>query len=496
MHQPPISYSFKSFRNPRLTPVFTISTITSTHPFTTSSRLHLRTTELTPSTIPTLRSTPSRLWSDIHNTSTRFGQGRRYGPSDTQTGLTRLTLTDSDRDARAWFIETTRSLGCTTTVDSIGNIFAVRPGLNNDVPATFVGSHLDSQPLGGRFDGVLGVCAGVEMLRVLNDNWIETEGPVGVVNWTNEEGARFPVSMMGSGVWAGARDLQEIYDLKEVNAGEDGKRRMVKGELERIGYLGDVDARVERGGVRMAGHFELHIEQGPKLIREGLKVGAVKGVQAYKWFEINVYGRACHTGTTGFEDRADPLLFTSKFIAAATEQARVMGGLASVGVIRAEPGSVNTVTDHVMFTLDIRHEEDEKLENLLSACRKWIEDELSQHNEAASQRGTPLIKVDVKETFDSKATKFHDVAIDCIEQSAKGLVGANVPRMVSGAGHDSVNTARHCPTAMIFVPCKNGVSHHPEEWCEEEDCAIGTDVVIQSVLRFDKWRHEQGHFAG
>lgn len=393
-------------------------------------------------------------------------------------------------------METTRALGCTVSIDSIGNTFAVRPGLNNEVPATFVGSHLDSQPLGGRFDGVLGVCAGVEMLRVLNDNWIETEGPVGVVNWTNEEGARFPVSMMGSGVWAGSRDLQSIYDLEEVSATGDGTKHTVKQDLERIGYLGDLDARVEQGGMPMAGHFELHIEQGPKLIRSGLKVGAVKGVQAYKWFEIHVRGRACHTGTTGFEDRADPLLFTSKFITEVTARAKAAGGLISVGIIRAEPGSVNTVTDHVMFTLDVRHEEDGKLEELLRTSREWFKQELSDHNEAARQRGAPTIEVDIKETFDSPAAKFHDVAIDCIEQSAKQLTGGEVTRMVSGAGHDSVNTAKHCPTAMVFVPCKDGVSHHPEEWCGEEDCAMGTDVVIQSVLRFDQWRHQQGHFPG
>lgn len=466
--------------------------------FTVTPSSRLRTAELDSSTLSTLRSNPARLWSDIHWTASEFGPGRRYGPQPTQTGLTRLSLTDPDAAVRKWFVDTTTSLGCTVTVDSIGNIFAIRPGLRNNVPATFVGSHLDSQPLGGRFDGALGVCAGIEMIRVLNDNWIETEAPVGVVNWTNEEGARFPVSMMGSGVWAGARDLDEIYSLQEVSASGDGQRKTVKEELDRIGYLGDRDARVQNGGVPVAGHFELHIEQGPKLTRQGLQVGVVKGVQAYQWFEIHVHGRACHTGTTGFEDRADPLLFTSNFITQVTELATKAGGLASVGIIRADPGSVNTVTDHVMFTLDVRHEEDARLDALVRAFKLWSQIDLDYRNGTAERRGAPQLKLEIKQTFKSPAVKFDEVAIACAEQSARQILGptVGVPRMVSGAGHDSVNTARHCPTAMVFVPCRDGVSHHPEEWCEEQDCAVGTDVVLQSVIRFDQWRHGQGHFAG
>jgi len=342
------------------------------------------------------------------------------------------------------------------------------------------------------------------MLRVLNDNWIETEGPVGVVNWTNEEGARFPVSMMGSGVWGGARGLQATYDLEEVGGGSggDGSRRTVRAELERIGYLGSVPARVEDGGVRMAGHFELHIEQGPRLLAMGKRVAAVTGVQAYKWFEVHVYGRACHSGTTPMHLRADPLAYAAETISQTNSMARMSGVLLSVGIIKAEPGSVNTVPDHVMFTMDIRAETDEQLREFEETLMTQTTGALTKRNDAARKDGAAdEVSLKFRETFHSPAMKFDELAVGLVEEAARDVLQTGdgegeVPRMISGAGHDSVNTAPHCPTAMVFVPCKDGVSHEPREWCEKADCAVGTDVVIQSVLRFDKWRHEQGHFAG
>jgi len=341
------------------------------------------------------------------------------------------------------------------------------------------------------------------MLRVLNDNWVETEGPVGVVNWTNEEGARFPVSMMGSGVWAGNRGLRETYDLREVGAGGDGsKRATVRQELERIGYLGDVPARVQDGGMRMAGHFELHIEQGPRLLAMKKRVAAVTGAQAYKWFEVHVYGRACHSGTTPMRLRADPLAYAAGMIFQTNRIARNSGVLMSVGIIKAEPGSVNTVPDHVMFTVDARAETDEELGKFEETFRTQTKGALMKRNNTARKDGAAdKVSMEIRETFHSPAMNFDEIAVGLVEEAARDVLRAGdgqaeVPRMISGAGHDSVNTARHCPTAMVFVPCKDGVSHEPREWCEEADCAVGTDVVIQSVLRFDKWRHEQGHFAG
>jgi len=459
----------------------------SIRPFSSSPKHHLRTSELTPKQLQSLRANPARLWSDIHSTA-RWGTGRRYGSDPNETGLSRLTLSDADKCARDWFIQTTQSLSCKTHVDAVGNIFAVRPGLDNSAPATFVGSHLDSQPNGGRFDGVLGVAAGIEMLRVLDENWIETEGPVGVVNWTNEEGARWPLSMMGSGVWAGYLGQEKIYETKEVS----GAGRTVRQELERIGYVGDVNANWE-SGVKVGAHFELHIEQGKRLEKAGEKVGVVEGVQGYKWFDVIVEGRDSHTGTTMFEDRADALWWASKLVVEVRDMAKKHGGLASVGIMEAQPGSVNTVPGRVKMILDVRHRDDGKVDSILEE----IETFMRSMEQNSKEGDAPGIKVSMEETFASAATKFHPDAISCAEESAKAVLGTperDVRKMTSGAGHDSVWTNKRCPTAMVFVPCRDGVSHAPDEWCEEEDCAVGTSVLLQSVLRYDRLRHKKGEY--
>ena len=254
--------------------------------------------------------------------------------------MSRLSLSPSDKQARDWFVSTTQSLGCRTTVDAMGNIFAVRPGRDMSVPPVYAGSHLDTQPTGGRYDGILGVCAGIEMLRVLQEQDIETQGPVGVVNWTNEEGARFPISMVASGVWAGKIALEKAHELKEVTPTEHGATpRTMKEELEKIGYLGSVECSHE--AMPMAAHFELHIEQGPHLVNSGEKIGIVEGVQAYEWHSVEVAGRAAHTGTTAFEHRQDALLVSAQFIAWLKKAARKEGCLATVGIIEAKPGSVS-----------------------------------------------------------------------------------------------------------------------------------------------------------
>lgn len=267
--------------------------------------------------------------------------------------MSRLALSDADRDARDWFVQTTEALGCKVTIDEMGNIFAIRPGLRNDKPPTFVGSHLDTQPTGGRYDGILGVTAGIEMLRVFADNWTETEYPVGVVNWTNEEGARFPMSMSSSGVWAGSIPLEKAHDLHEVGKGTATMRT----ELERIGYLGKTPASHE--ATPMAAHFELHIEQGPLLEMANKKIGIVTGVQAYKWFTINVKGQDTHTGTTDLKSRADALLTASKMILHSHRLATANYALASTGILSLKPGSTNTVPGEVSFSLDIRSPSDE-----------------------------------------------------------------------------------------------------------------------------------------
>ena len=433
-------------------------------------------------------------------------------------GLSRLALTDNDKSARDWFVATTTELGCHVHVDQMGNVFAVRPGLSRDAPATYAGSHLDSQPSGGRFDGILGVAAGIEILRVLNENWIETEGPVGVVNWTNEEGARFPVSMMGSSVWAGRIPVDKAWGVRSVSNGME--EVTVKEELERIGYLGDVPCRHDKEGTRLGAHFELHIEQGPKLEQSRQKIGIVEGVQAYKWFTLTITGRESHAGTTDFSVRADALSMAAEILRRVRTIAESLQGLATVGIMNVLPGSVNTVPGQVKMSLDLRNQNDRRLKRMVQKLEDFVEmvntgkepvgmqleakgkgnKKPMQPNEVEKYRKMhentlTRIHVDLKEDFSSSATTFNGQAINCIQESAQALVGGdNIQRMISGAGHDSVCTSMHCPTGMIFVPCKDGVSHNPKEWCEEEDCEIGANVLLHSLLRMDRFRKEKGDF--
>ena len=222
-----------------------------------------------------LKVNQSRLMDAIHS-GCEYGSAHRYGEDPTETGMARLSLNDADKQVRDWFMAIAESLKCKTTVDQMGNLFAIRPGKNSAAPPIMMGSHLDTQPTGGRYDGILGVNCGLEVLKVLHENNIETEGSIGVVNWTNEEGARFPMMAVSSGVWAESVPLDTAWNLAEVSPGKDGQRKTMKQELERIGYLGPVEASYK--AMPMACHFEVHIEQGPSLETEQRRVGVVKGM--------------------------------------------------------------------------------------------------------------------------------------------------------------------------------------------------------------------------
>jgi hydantoinase/carbamoylase family amidase len=283
----------------------------------------------------------------------------------------------------------------------------------------------------------LGVHAGIEALKTLNDNDIETSYPVGVINWTNEEGARFPISMVASGVWAGAISLEKAHSLIEVGRGNATQ----KSELERIGYLGPLEASHKANPI--GAHFELHIEQGPILESSGGKIGAVEGAQAYKWFIITVKGRDCHTGTTDFANRSDAMLTAAKLILHSHNKATELGCLASTGILTLKPGSTNTVPGFVQFSLDIRTKEDVKLSKLEEVLRTDFakiaagEDVGSVNAFGTKGKGCTI---DWKEDTDSPATKFNEDCIRCVEASAKDMLGTNagtqVQRMTSGAGHD------------------------------------------------------------
>jgi len=253
-----------------------------------------------------------------------------------------------------------------------------------------------------------------------------------------------------------------------------------------------VDASWETG-VKMGAHFELHIEQGPHLVEAGEKVGVVEGVQAYRWYEVEFQGRDCHSGTTSFEHRADALLAAARAIVEVRALAEGVGNgaLASVGIVEAKPGSVNTVPGYVRMSLDLRCPNEKTLEELEAKVLQSLQ---STGGQVHSHRRS--VRAEVKETFRSGAVRFQTAAVDCVEAAASNVLrsaGAAqgrrlMRRMTSGAGHDSVFASKRCPTAMIFVPCKDGVSHHPEEWCEEDDCAIGASVLTEAVLRYDQTR--------
>lgn len=395
--------------------------------------------------------------------------------------MARLALTDDDARVRRWFSEEVKQLGCSLVVDQMGNMFAKRPGMGKiKAPMIAMGSHLDTQPCGGRYDGILGVLAGIEVLRTLQENHQKTNFDIGVVNWTkrvsptaasahawlltlvlcSEEGARFPKSMVSSGVWAGAIPINEAWNLQDIV----DPSSTIKSELQRIGYFGNVACSSDpTTGIPLSAHFELHIEQGPILERARKKIGLVQGAQAYKWLTITVIGRDAHTGTTPLETRKDSLLAAAKMISSSHAIAKRHGSLASTGIFKIPPNSsTNTICSRTSFTLDIRHPDDAVVAQVSRLCLESFQEICKEDGQGVSLHWT----LDT----DSPAVKFDRECIQAAEAAANCLVGPDgwLP-ITSGAGHDSVYTSIKCPTTMIFVPCKDGVSHHPEEYCSLED---------------------------
>lgn len=300
--------------------------------------------------------------------------------------------------------------------------------------------------------------------------------------------------MVSSGVWAGSIPLSKAHDLASVVRSDPPNTTMLS-ELKRIGYHGSVPCSYE--AMPLAAHFELHIEQGPLLERANQIVGIVEGVQAYRWFTITVTGRDCHTGTTDLLSRSDALLAASKMIVRSREVAWGKGGLASTGIIEAKPGSTNTVPGTVMFSLDVRAKKNE----IVLATEEALRDdfaEIAQGSQgSANDVPTDTVSVDWRMDSDSSAVNFHPDCIECVTKATKSLFGSDAAgltqRMVSGAGHDSVYTSKRVPTCMIFTPCKSGVSHNPEEYTSPEDCGIGAQILLSSVLEYDKLRADRSN---
>jgi N-carbamoyl-L-amino-acid hydrolase len=414
-------------------------------------------------TLPNLRIDGARLWGELMETAA-FG-GTAKG------GICRLTLTDLDRQVRDWFKARAEKLGCTVTVDSMGAMFARRPG-RADVPPIAMGSHLDTQPTGGKFDGVLGVLSALEALRTLVEAGYETFAPIEVINWTNEEGARFQPAMVSSGVFAGA------FDHEWAAGRQDAAGTTFAQALDAIGYRGP-----QRCGEHpLSAFFELHIEQGPLLEAEGKTIGIVTGIQGIRWLETTIRGQEAHTGTTPMNLRKNALLAAARVVdrVDAIARNRAPYAVGTVGRLEVKPNSPNVVPGEVFFTVDLRHPEARVLDEM--------QQELSAITfEVSAALG---LEFETRKIIDMPPVRFDADCIGCVREGARAA-GFAAREIVSGAGHDAGYVARVAPSAMIFVPCRGGISHNEAEYAAPEHCAAGAQVLLQAVLGYDRLLQER-----
>jgi beta-ureidopropionase / N-carbamoyl-L-amino-acid hydrolase len=398
---------------------------------------------------------PNRLWSTILETAAIGGTAKG--------GICRLALSDEDRRVRDWLVAAMREAGLDVGIDDMGTIYAVRPGRDMAKPPVAFGSHLDTQPTGGKFDGVLGVLAGLEVMRVLNDAAIETEAPLCLVNWTNEEGARFAPGMTASGVFAGEIDK----DWALARTDRDGVRF---GEaLEAIGYRG-----TERAGERrFSAMVELHIEQGPILEEARQDIGIVTAAKGMIWSDARVTGRESHAGSTPMGLRRDALCAFAELALGVERIARDQGpdGVATIGVAEILPASRNTIPGEVRFTLEMRHADLASLERMDAAA----------DNVAAAIRKDRGVALSIERIWRKDPITFDKNVASTIRAAAEGL-GYSCRDMTSGAGHDACLVASVAPTAMIFVPSQGGISHNEAEFTSSADCERGANVLLHTVL--------------
>ncbi|AJY48966.1 MULTISPECIES: Zn-dependent hydrolase [Halomonadaceae] len=378
-------------------------------------------------------------------------------------GNCRLALTEEDRLGRELVTGWLRDAGMTLGVDQMGNIFARRAGRRDDLPPVVTGSHLDTQPTGGRFDGCYGVLAGLEVIRVLNDHGITTEAPLEVVIWTNEEGCRFVPVMMGSGVHAG------IIPLEDALAAKDRDGDTVAASLERIGYAGDIPM----GSRTFGAYIESHIEQGPVLEAEGIAVGAVTGSLGLRWFDVVVTGQEAHAGPTPMLYRRDALKRAAELIGdiLALADPHQPHGRVTCGEFELYPNSRNVIPGRVTFSVDIRHLESSTLEQMEQALR----DACVRHSELGK------VTVELRDVQRVPPTPFDADLVNLIRTSSDTL-GIPYRDIETGAGHDAVFISRVAPTAMIFVPCEDGISHNESENATPEDLEAGANVLLHTML--------------
>ena len=376
-------------------------------------------------------------------------------------GCNRQTLTALDGEARHLLRHYAEAAGCTLTVDRVGNMVLSRPGSDLAAKPVAIGSHLDTQPTGGKFDGVLGVLAGLEILRALHEADVETQAPVVLINWTNEEGARFSPPMMGSGA------AMELFDEAEVLAKTDSAGAVFGTELARIGWAGEADPTALRD---LGAYFELHIEQGPVLEREGFEVGIVTPALAQHWFDATITGEEAHGGSA-MAGRRDAMMAAAELMTGIERAALDAGARATVGRITAQPDSRNVVPGEVWFSLDTRHDHQTQLAALAATLR-------GETAGVAARRG---VRITLDDFWISPATPFDVSLVDALRQAAqaRGLAHRDMPTAI---GHDAVYVARRLPAAMLFVPCHGGLSHNEAESITPEWAEAGLRVLADAVI--------------
>ncbi len=376
-------------------------------------------------------------------------------------GCNRQALTEEDQRGRQLFLDWCHQLGGEERRDSMGNLFVRWSGSDNSLPPVLMSSHLDTQPTGGHFDGVYGVLAALEVIATLHDANITTLHPLEIAVWTNEEGARFAPAMMGSGVFSGTLEQADIYQSA------DRSGVTVYDALVSSQQLGDTPCEP----FPIFAALELHIEQGPILESKDLQIGVVTGVQGMNWFDVTITGETTHAGPTPMAMRRDPVQLSATLLNELYALAERYGEHArlTIGDIKALPGARNTVPSQVIFSVDLRHPEQNQLEAMTADFY------------ALCQLLTGAVSIAVSPVWQSPAVRFHPRCIEAIEQASQRL-NYRTQSMVSGAGHDSVNLSRIAPVGMIFIPCRNGVSHNEAEYASPEQLTAGANVLLHSLL--------------
>ena len=405
--------------------------------------------------LPEVRVNGDRLWQSLMELA-KIGATQKGG-------VCRLTLTDLDRQGRDLVIGWAREAGLSVTIDKIGNVFMRRAGKNNALPPIMTGSHIDTQPTGGKFDGNFGVLAGLEVIRTLNDYDIETEAPVELAFWTNEEGSRFVPVMMGSGVFA------NIFSLEHAYAATDIEGKTVRDELEKIGYIGTETP----GNHPIGAYFESHIEQGPILEDEGITIGVVQAVLGIRWYDCVVTGMEAHAGPTPMVLRKDAMQVAAKIMQEVVAIAHRFGphGRGTVGMVQVFPNSRNVIPGQVKFSIDFRNMTDALVDEMDAAIRAFAK-------QTEAETG---LTIAIQLVSDYPAVPFHPDCKDAVRRAADKLGYSNMD-IVSGAGHDAVYMAGLAPTGMIFIPCKDGISHNEIEDTLPEQVTAGANVLLHAML--------------